>query len=366
MRIRLLKLIDKIFGWLFPYAFLRMPGTPFRILSSILIIRPGGIGDAVLLLPTIQALKNTFPNAAIYILAEKRNSAVFFMSPFIKRTFCYDKPFELFNALKDDYDVVIDTEQWHHLSAVVAKLTKAPVLIGFATNSRERAFTHPVPYSHADYELKSFMNLLLPLAVPVNSDSTPFLAISDNSAARARKLLGSLEDKSFVTIFPGASISEKCWNVEKFKQLASSINSIGIPIVILGDKECMDDGQKIISDSYSNLNLGGGTSLLEASAILAKSLLLVSGDSGLLHMAMGFGTATVSLFGPSNTKKWAPKGNEHISISKNLACSPCSKFGYTPTCQINAKCMSDITVDEVFDAVLRLLEKTGNLPQKGK
>ncbi|OGW02152.1 MAG: hypothetical protein A2Z59_03620 [Nitrospinae bacterium RIFCSPLOWO2_02_39_17] len=89
---------------------------------------------------------------------------------------------------------------------------------------------------------------------------------------------------------------------------------------------------------------------------LPKVSLLVTGDSGIMHIACGLGTPTVSLFGPGIENKWAPKGKNHIIINKRLFCSPCTKFGYTPSCPRDAECMRLITVDEVEDAVLKLLK----------
>jgi ADP-heptose:LPS heptosyltransferase len=64
----------------------------------------------------------------------------------------------------------------------------------------------------------------------------------------------------------------------------------------------------------------------------------------------------LSLFGPGIQKKWAPRGQGHVVINKNLDCSPCTKFGYTPRCKKNAECMKRITVDEVVEKALELLE----------
>ncbi|MRR37660.1 glycosyltransferase family 9 protein, partial [bacterium] len=69
------------------------------------------------------------------------------------------------------------------------------------------------------------------------------------------------------------------------------------------------------------------------------------------------GIPTVSLFGPGRAKKWAPRGDNHIVVNKHLPCSPCTTFGYTPKCHINARCMADISVDEVEQAVMTLLAR---------
>jgi ADP-heptose:LPS heptosyltransferase len=101
--------------------------------------------------------------------------------------------------------------------------------------------------------------------------------------------------------------------------------------------------------------------LSETAAVIQKSVLLLSGDSGVLHIAMGLGVPTVSLFGPGRAGKWAPRGERHIVINKGLSCSPCTTFGTTPPCPISAQCLNDITVDEVFNAVAVLLTATGGL-----
>jgi ADP-heptose:LPS heptosyltransferase len=88
---------------------------------------------------------------------------------------------------------------------------------------------------------------------------------------------------------------------------------------------------------------------------LNRSQLLISGDSGVLHLGVGLGTPTVSLFGPGIADKWAPRGEQHIVINHKLPCSPGTRFGTTPPCPIGAKCIQDITVDEVFAASMKLV-----------
>ena len=127
-----------------------------RGINTILVVRPGGIGDAVLLIPALSVLRESFPHAAIDILAERRNAGVFGMIPGLGRIYQYDRNFDLVSTIRNNYDLVIDTEQWHRLSAVAAFLVGAPLRAGFATNERQRLFTHKVPYSHDDYEIRSY------------------------------------------------------------------------------------------------------------------------------------------------------------------------------------------------------------------
>ncbi|MBE0577404.1 MAG: glycosyltransferase family 9 protein [Desulfuromonadales bacterium] len=338
----------------------KQPGLLPVPVSSMLLIRPGGIGDAVLLVPVIEHLWDLFPAARIVVLAEKRNSGAFALCPGIDRILCYDRPRELFAALASSYDVVIDTEQWHRLSALVARSTRSWLKIGYATNERRRLFTHPVDYSHDNYEQNSFFELLKPLGIEPPATIPPaFLAIPASDQETADKLLGTVSEQPFVVIFPGASIPERCWGAEKFQQLAIRFLDEGFAVVVVGGKQEIAAGNAIAAGS-SALNLADKTSLSGTAGILKRSQLLVSGDSGVLHLGVGLGKPTVSLFGPGIAAKWAPRGEQHIVINHKLPCSPCTRFGTTPPCPIGAKCIQDITVDEVCMAAQELL----NLQQK--
>ena len=355
-KIHILKKIDKLISRLI-YCLPRCSGAqnPRKTdIRRILFIRPGGIGDAVLLIPTILVIKRNYPAAVIDLLAEKRNAAVFCLCPPIQNVFSYESPRELLKALRTDYDIVVDAEQWHRLSAVIARLTRAPWIIGFSTNERERLLTHPVAYSNYDFEADSFCHLVEPLGITVKNEERQFLNVPDASVKKAGILLEKYSEKPFIAIFPGSSIPEKQWGIGNFAKLALELSQAGFPIIVIGGEKERAVGEEMTC-GLDALNLAGKTSLVETAAVIVKSTLVVSGDSGVLHIAAGLGKPTVSLFGPSNSKKWAPRGHRHIVINKNLPCSPCSKFGYTPKCPTNARCMADISVAEVVAAVKKLL-----------
>jgi len=219
-KLTFLKFVDKMFGHLLISRLSdKIAPNCLSSLNKILFIRPGGIGDAVLLIPAITAVKKKYPDANISVLAERRNSAVFSMCPDVKNVYNYDSPKELWKVIRDKYDTVIDTEQWHRLSAVVARLTREPISIGYATNEREKLFTHPVAYSHEDYEARSFLNLLSPLVGEVFFDADiPFLSVPSGTIRQVRPLLESLSGRKVVAIFPGGSIAER--------QVLKGVNSL--------------------------------------------------------------------------------------------------------------------------------------------
>ena len=125
---------------------------------------------------------------------------------------------------------------------------------------------------------------------------------------------------------------------------------------MVGGNDDVVAGNVIIKTSVG-LNLAGLTSLAETAAIIKRATLLISGDSGVLHLGFGLGTPTVSLFGPGIAKKWAPRGPQHLVLNHQLPCSPCTRFGHTQKCTHNAECIKGITSDEVFQTALLLLPK---------
>ena len=359
MNIRLMKALDAVLGRIAASLLTKTSSCAASgNISSLLIIRPGGIGDAVLLVPVLQSLREKYPAARITVLAENRNSAVFSLCPVVDKVLLYDCPSELLQAVRGDYDVTIDSEQWHRLSAVVARMTRAPLLIGYATNERSRLFSHPIRYSHEDYETVSFFNLTEPLGVLTRCVADRFLVIPETSAGSVSKLLADLGSDPFVTIFPGASIPERRWGADRFRRVAELLSAFGVKVVVVGGNEDHQPGETIVAGGLG-LNLAGRTSLAESAAVIDRSALLVSSDSGVLHIAVGLDKPTVSLFGPGRAKKWAPRGERHIVINRELPCSPCTTYGTTPPCPTKGQCMQAITVDEVFNVVTMLLTSVG-------
>lgn len=355
----ILKKIDAVLGPMIVPAVAKLfrPRKMSTHVSAILIIRPGGIGDAVLLIPAIRGLMAKYPYARIDILAEKRNANIFALCPGINNILLYDRRENLCKVIRGQYDITIDSEQWHRLSAVVARLTRSSVSVGYDTNERKMLFTHQVPYSHDEYEVESFFRLLSPIVKEdVEYRKFPFLNVPPEHAAKAERLLASLSPRSVIVLFPGGSIVERKWGDGRFHQMAMLLHDKGYGIVVVGGNDDVQAGEEIVSDLPGALNLCGKLSLPETAAVLKESVLLVTGDSGIMHIGYGLGIKVLALFGPGREKKWAPRGRNCKAINKQLPCSPCTTFGYTPKCRKNAPCMSSITVDEVFREALALIE----------
>lgn len=357
MNIRLLKKLDAGIGYMLATA-LPLPvrkGLPFPIISSILIIRPGGIGDAVLLLPMLNQLSSLYPEAKIEVLAEQRNAEVFSWSSAVSRVWRYDRLFEFLKLFRHRYDLIIDTEQWYYLSAVVARLLNASRLIGFATNERSRLFTDPCAYNLDEYEAGMFLRLLGPLgmsqASALNSSRLMCLPPSEYTL-----------NNPYIVFVPDASVAAKRWPAERFAEVARFCEESGFDVVLLGGKDGRETAEVISGVLTRCLNLSGKTSLTESAVIVKGARLVLSGDTGLIHVAQLLEVPTVALFGPSDPKKWHRNHRLNIMVSAGVTCSPCSRFGTLPMCQYGFRCMQTMSVAMVVEAVSELLQQHVTLP----
>ena len=349
-KIETIKYLDRTIGnSILKLLPIKNPHFPDRI-KSILVIRPGGIGDAVLLIPTIKKIEKIFPKAKIRILAEKRNAEVFSLFDCNCEVFRYDKPSEFLRILKHKrYDLVFDTEQWHILSSIIARYV-GKFVIGFDTNERRKNLDVRVGYSHTRYEVDSFLDLLerycryAGLSVD-KKWNYPFLNI------KTSKLLYD------VVVFTGASIEQRKWDIVKYVKLINKLNDLDLKIALIGAKNDVDFNKKIAKDCKVD-DFTGKTDLKKTAKIIASSRLLFSTDSGILHIGAALGIKTVSLFGPGIEYKWAPKGKNHKTVNMYLPCSPCTRFGYTLKCPYAVRCMKEIDVDRVFKAITSLLQNT--------
>ena len=283
---------------------------------------------------------------------------MFSLCPEIRNVYVYDRPKELWKAVRNNYDVVIDTEQWHGMSAVVARLTKAPASIGYSTNERRKLFTHQISYSHDDYEVESFLHLIEPIVGKVEFEpENPFLSITPELADKARSCLMPLSGREVVAVFPGGSIPERRWEAERFRQVALMLVKEGYGVVAVGGREDVADGAVISYGRPEIFNLCGRLSLAETAAVLNEAELLITGDSGVMHIGYGLGVRTLALFGPGIERKWAPRSSNCAVINKHLDCSPCTKFGYTPVCKKGVECMNLIGMEEVYEKAIELMKR---------
>lgn len=364
-------LICRLAGWL-DYARDGRPadGVPEpRQVRRLLVIRPGGMGDMILLLPCIRRLRERYPDAVIDLACERRNADVLKLAGMESNALLYDvHPFRFLRQLAGrTYDIAIDTEQFHHFSAVFARWSGARIRIGFKINPwRNPLYTHLVNYAPDGPEGIQFGRLLQPLGIPDAGDSPtdlfptlpPRLPPDMEQSLRA-----TAPDGRYAVIHPFSSTPYKQWSHRKFVDTAAALHAEqGLIPVLVGAEN--DAARSEIPAALKQagvpvVSLPGGSDLSVAALLIKGAGLFLGGDSGLAHLAVALGTPTVVLFGPSDHLKWGKDDARHAVVRTLLPCSPCFIFGYHKPCKTLA-CMDGISAGAVLEACRRVLRESGS------
>jgi len=161
-----------------------------------------------------------------------------------------------------------------------------------------------------------------------------------------------LEENNFVAISPIAYWATKLWDNRKFAELADLIQqTLGKKVIFTASERSAVE--PITSGMTSKaVNLAGQTSLAELAELFKKARIVITTDSGPMHLACAVGTPVVALFGPTDPARTGPYGVGHQVIRANVPCSPC----FLKKCK-TVKCMQEITVAQVFSTVRACLEK---------
>lgn len=371
LRIRFLKLFDALVGG--PLCILLGFLASFRSISNrnseellvhirrILVIRPGGIGDMILLLPVLQLLKKQFPNAQIDVVCERRNIEVLQIAKWRNgRLLIYDaNPIAfILKLLRSQYDVAIDTEQFHNFSAVFTYFSGASVRIGFKINPRRNSiYTHLVNYDVGGFEGDQFMKLVKPLGITSCNIQSALNNVSYSLPPSAEAQL--LTKRAFVVIHPGGNVRQKTWEPAKYAELIKHLKTkFGLVTIIAGSKTEKKYESMILkilgTETNDVISMVGKLTLSQTAELIRRSAIFIGTDSGLAHLAIATGVRSVILFGPTDENKWGQNNNLHATVRKQLPCAPCSMFGYYKPCRENA-CLRKIEVNDVLTAVEKVL-----------
>ncbi|MBI5441694.1 MAG: glycosyltransferase family 9 protein [Deltaproteobacteria bacterium] len=331
----------------------------------ILIVRPGGMGDAVLTLPMVSRLSEFFSGAEIDVLAEQRNAAVYRLEDPDRRIFRYDvAPAQTWRELRRRrYDLVIDTEQFHRLSTLFAVSCAPRFLCGFDTLGRRRFQTHSVPYSEREYEVRSFLALAEAVTGRMESfdPEATFLRLAPRWVEESGRVLCGRSERPLAALMVAAGAPERRWPAERFGDVARWLRGRGFDVVLIGGRDGVP-GAAVVESRLERggvLNLAGKADLGQTAGVLARCQVCVSPDTGVLHIAYALGVPTVGLFGSGLQGKWGPPGSRNRAINKGLPCSPCTRGGVTPPCPREHACMQAIGVDDVLVALSSLLDGAG-------
>jgi heptosyltransferase-2 len=336
--------------------------------KKILVIQTAFIGDVILTLPLVQVCKRTVPEAAIDFIAIPSTAPLLRNHPDIRQVIVFDKKntekgirgiLKIARRIKaEQYDLALIPHRW---SAEIAWLGRVPETIGFDISARAFLLKKKVKYERNIHETERNLKLLTPLGINWDSKELPNIYPGDGDRNAVNQLLTTwnipTSDKC-VAAAPGSVWNTKRWLEERFVELCQSLVRTGFETILVGGKEdgelCARIQQKVNSPLVHNAS--GNLSLLESAELIRRCRVLVSNDSGPMHLAVAVRTPVIGIFGPTVPAfGFSPFGERDAVIEiKDLSCRPCSIHG-GKKCPIRTfDCMVRITSEQVFLKVKEL------------
>jgi ADP-heptose:LPS heptosyltransferase len=345
---RVLRFLDRFLGipLLFFLGLFRWrrpcPESP----RQIAILKTAAIGDTVLISAIIDDLKAAYPESCITFFCGASNEAAARMLDGLSEVVRIPvaSPLKALRMMHRDWDLLLDFGQWPRLDALLACLSGARFTIGFRTPGQHRHFLFDAAVQHRDdrHEMENFRALLVPLGI--RGRFRP--RIPHRDVVRD-------PDKVVLHLFAGGLKSHlKEWPDESWLALMDTLTDAGKILFLTGSRE---NGMKArsLADRAKHpervRSVAGEMTLPEVVDLLAEALILVTVNTGIMHLAAAIGCPLIALNGPTSVKRWGPYSENSVALQSPRACSPCLNLGFEYACPEN-HCMRAITVSSVLDA----------------
>jgi ADP-heptose:LPS heptosyltransferase len=326
---------------------------------NALIIKPGAIGDLLQLTPILRALNKAFPGMKVSLLVGSPAAGEMFKyNPNVHEIVVFDRKgahrsFSAFLALwwrvrGAGYDLVINYQR-SNLKAWLLALAAAPCRVLIYHKARRR-IVHAVV---------NHLETLAPLGiVATDCHLDLFLGAEDERFAEQVFAEAGLYGQTVIALNPGASHRVNRWGTKQFAELIDLLNDqLDVRSIIVGGSGDETLAAEIAAAARSNaLVLAGKTTIRQLGAVLKRCAVLVSGDTGPMHVATAVGTRVVALFGAADPERTGPVGPGHRVIqATTVHCVPCRRR----TCDnvVELECMNTLAAETVLDTIVTILHE---------
>jgi len=330
----------------------------------VLVTRLRRIGDAILSLPVLDALRESFPECSIDFLAEEGPAQAALGHPAVDqvlvlrptlRSLLPAPPGMLWKLRGRGYDWAIDL-YGNPRSALLAAWTGASVRVGPARRGRRHLYTHPVPSSAEPLSAVAHHLRSLEVLGLSPGRGAPRIALTDLERAEGRARLDRALPAGTprVGLHPGNRWPSKRWPEARFVALARAIPRLKARVVVLGGPGEEDLARRVASGAP----VLAGLPLRESWAVIAALDALVTVDGSPIHAGPAVGTPTVGILGPTEPEIWFPYGPDegHQLLSREIWCRPCHRHECA-----RMDCLDWISVGDALQAVGRALAHGGGV-----
>jgi heptosyltransferase-2 len=327
-------------------------------IQRIMIRSANWLGDAVMTVPAMMAVRETYPDAHIAVVANPLVAQLLENHPGCDEVIVYNRRAEhagVFGMLRftadlrrRNFDCAI-LFQYAIEAGIMAFLAGIPRRLGFTTDGRRIFLTHPVPFGEAEktvHQTDAFLRIVNHYGIKAEEKRQPLALL----ASERFWVKEQLPDGPVVTINPGAAYgSAKRWYPERFAAVGDFLaREYGMHIVLIGGPGEVEIGKDIAAAIQAPVhNFVGKTSVRQMMSLIDVASLMVTNDSGPMHIAAGFNVPIVAIFGSTNHTTTSPFSDSYRIVRHPVECSPCM----LRECPIDHRCMDRVTVDDVVEAV---------------
>lgn len=344
-------------------------------MRRLLVIAFRALGDMVLVTPALRALKQRSGGGSLTLLVDGLGAEVFHQYPWVDELIVFDRAAHRQRPWRERlaadrrlvrrlrrarFDVAVDLFVGPR-SAWLAWVSGATRRYGQRARGRAWLYTDAVDVVEAGQHLvDQKLQIIRPLIGDSPVDRSLELAVAPEELAWADEALRRARvdgSRTVVGLFPGGGWGHKCWPAERFAALADRVAG-SAQVLVVGGVRDRDACQRVAAAvKHPVVVFDGLVSLRQTMALIARTNVFVSNDTGPMHVAVALGRPTIALFGPSDITKYGPWGPQTTVIRHALPCSPCPQ--QEDTCHLHGRvrqeCMTLITVEEVEASVRTVL-----------
>ncbi|MDD4954700.1 MAG: glycosyltransferase [Candidatus Omnitrophica bacterium] len=323
-------------------------------LKRILVVKISSLGDIILSIPSLKALKESFPEGKISILVLKKYAPVLYGCPYVDEIITLEEDYKrLKNILatardlrRHSFDYVLDLQN-SRVSHLISFFTFPQYSFGYRRKWGFLLSKH-IKYLRNLDPLSSQEKILELIGTRIKEKKLNFWDIKPGIS---EKFFGNEENLIGINVSASKKWLTKNWPAANIKSLIELIskNMPSYKVVLLGDSESEPLAKTIEAEMNRSINLCGKTALSELPSVIKRLKVFITPDTATLHLAQALEVPTIGLFGPTDPNRHAVKGKNLYIICKEVLCSFC----YKPRCKLDKEnlCMEKISAQEVFSKI---------------
>jgi ADP-heptose:LPS heptosyltransferase len=360
--------------------------------QRILLLRLERVGDLIMTVDAIDAVRRLAPGAEIHLVVGSWNEDLARLIPGVDRLETLDAPWLARESGGQSFvSLLARARRWRGMrfdltinfegdlrTNLLAGLSGAPRRVGFDMAGGGACLTDRVPHDRRIHTSDNALRLVerafdraTPPGTPRSGGRRPRLALPPSARERAGALIGRSVPRvgsgdangPLVGVHAGGGRRVKQWDPERFAAVAARLAaSHGATIVLTGsgqDRTVVDELRAVLDPGVTTIDVVDQIGLVPLAAILERLDLFITGDTGPMHLAAALGVPVVAIFGPSDPARYAPRDDRTRVVRVELPCSPCNRIRRPPARCVGRvpDCLLGVSADAVCDAAVELLTR---------